>query len=118
MARWQRRPAHYSPNFALRLLEGASDIAPHTCLAKLKTEDFSRGPAWVAELTADSLTHDEVQPVQAVAAFACAGERFEREFPRITLPVLMIHSTADNLTGNQLKDRRESCPWKRPQPES
>jgi alpha-beta hydrolase superfamily lysophospholipase len=52
----------------------------------------------VAALNADPLTHDEVQPVQTVAAFARAGERFEREFGRITLPVLILHGTADKAT--------------------
>jgi acylglycerol lipase len=88
----------YAPNFALKLLEGASHIAPHAHVLRLKMEDFSRDPDWVATLNADPLTHDEVQPVQTVAAFARAGERFEREFGRITLPVLILHGTADKAT--------------------
>lgn len=88
----------YAPNFVLKLLEGASHIAPHVHVLKLKMEDFSRDPAWVAELNADPLTHDEVQPVSTVAAFARAGERFEREFGKITLPVLILHGTADKAT--------------------
>jgi acylglycerol lipase len=88
----------YAPNFALKLLEGASHIAPHAHVLRLKMADFSRDPVWVAALEADPLTHDEVQPVQTVAAFARAGERFEREFGRITLPVLILHGTADKAT--------------------
>lgn len=88
----------YAPNFALKLLEGASHVAPHAHVLKLKMEDFSRDPEWVAQLNADPLTKDEVQPVSTVAAFARAGERFEREFPRITLPVLILHGTADKAT--------------------
>jgi alpha-beta hydrolase superfamily lysophospholipase len=88
----------YAPNFALKLLEGASHIAPHLHVLRLKMEDFSRDPEWVATLNADPFTLDEVQPVQTVAAFARAGERFEREFGRITLPVLILHGTADKAT--------------------
>jgi acylglycerol lipase len=88
----------FAPNFALKLLEGASHIAPHVHVLRLKMEDFSRDRAWVATLNADPLTHDEVQPVQTVAAFARAGERFEREFGRITVPVLILHGTADKAT--------------------
>lgn len=88
----------YAPNFALKLLEGADHIVPHAHVLRLKMEDFSRDPDWVAELNADPLTHGEVQPVSTVAAFARAGERFEREFPRITLPVLILHGTADKAT--------------------
>ena len=88
----------YAPNFALKVLEGASHVAPHAPVLKLKMEDFSRDPDWVAQLNADPLTLDEVQPVATVAALARAGERFEREFPRITLPVLILHGTADKAT--------------------
>jgi acylglycerol lipase len=88
----------YAPNLALKLLEGASHIAPHAHVLRLKMEDFSRDPEWVAILNADPLTKDEVQPVQTVAAFARAGERFEREFGRITLPIFILHGTADKAT--------------------
>lgn len=88
----------FAPNFALKLLEGASHIAPHLHVLRLKMEDFSRDPEWVAALNADPLTRDEVQPIQTVAALARAGERFEREFGRITLPVLILHGTADKAT--------------------
>lgn len=88
----------FAPNFALKLLEGASHVAPHAHVLKLKMEDFSRDPEWVAQLNADPLTLGEVQPVATVAAFARAGERFEQEFGRITLPVLILHGTADHAT--------------------
>ena len=88
----------YAPNFVLKLLEGASHIAPHAHVLKLKMEDFSRDPDWVAQLNADPLCLGEVQPVQTVAALARAGERFEREFGRITLPVFILHGTADKAT--------------------
>lgn len=88
----------YAPNFALKLLEAVDHIAPHAHVLKLKMEDFSRDPEWVAQLNADPLTKDEVQPVGTVAAFARSGERFEREFERITLPVLILHGTADKAT--------------------
>lgn len=88
----------YAPNFALALLKGASHVAPHLHVLKLKMEDFSRDPEWVAQLLADPLTKDEVQPVQTVAALSRAGDRFEREFSRITLPLLIMHGTADKAT--------------------
>jgi alpha-beta hydrolase superfamily lysophospholipase len=88
----------FAPNFALKLLEGASHVLPHAHVLRLKMEDFSRDPEWVATLNADPLTLGEVQPVATVAAFARAGERFEREFNRITLPVLIMHGTADKAT--------------------
>ena len=88
----------FAPNFALKLLEGASHVLPHAHVLKLKMEDFSRDPEWVATLNADPLTLNEVQPVATVAAFARAGERFEREFGRITLPLLILHGKDDKAT--------------------
>jgi alpha-beta hydrolase superfamily lysophospholipase len=88
----------FAPNFALKVLEGASHFLPHAHVLRLKMEDFSRDPEWVAQLNADPLTLDEVQPVATVAAFARAGERFDREFGRITLPVFIIHGTEDKAT--------------------
>ena len=88
----------FAPDIALSVLKGASHIAPHLHVLKLRMEDFSRDPEWVAQLLADPLTKDEVQPVQTVAALARAGDRFEREFVTITLPLLILHGTADKAT--------------------
>jgi alpha-beta hydrolase superfamily lysophospholipase len=88
----------YAPGIALKLLEAASHIVPHVHVLKLPMDAFSRDPDWVARLKADPLTLDESQPVETVAEFARAGERFEREFSRITLPVLILHGTADRAT--------------------
>lgn len=88
----------FAPNFALKLLEGASHFVPHAHVLTLKMEDFSRDPEWVAHLNADPLTQGEVQPVQTVAALARAAERLERESARITLPLLILHGTADRVT--------------------
>ena len=88
----------YAPDVALKLLEGASHVIPHAHVLRLKMEDFSRDPDWVAQLNADPLTKGEVQPVQTVAALARADERLDREFAGITLPVLILHGTADKAT--------------------
>ena len=88
----------FAPDITLGLLKGASHIAPHLHVLKLEMEDFSRDPEWVAQLLADPLTNEEVQPDQTVAALARAGDRFEREFDTITLPVLILHGTADKAT--------------------
>lgn len=88
----------FAPDVALKLIEGASHIAPHLHVLKLKMEDFSRDRDWVARLNADPKTKGENQPAQTVAALARADERLEREFNRITLPVLILHGTADKVT--------------------
>jgi acylglycerol lipase len=44
------------------------------------------------------LTRGEVQPARTVAALLEATDRMRREFPRITLPLLIMHGTADKAT--------------------
>lgn len=87
-----------APAFALSLIKGLSRIAPHLPVLKLKNRDFSRDPNAVRALDADALTAGEVQPAATVAALVRAGERLTREFARITLPVLILHGTADKAT--------------------
>ena len=46
----------------------------------------------------DPLIAHEAQPTQTVAEMVRADERLKKEFPRITLPVLILHGTADKAT--------------------
>lgn len=87
-----------APGFALAAIKGLSHIAPHLGVLKLKNEDFSRDPEWVAALNSDPYTQNETQPAATVAALVRADERLREEFPTITLPVLILHGTADKAT--------------------
>lgn len=87
-----------APDLALKIIKGVSHILPDTPILKLKNEDFSRDPAVVAALNADPLIQNETQPAITVAALQRADERLAREFGKITLPVLILHGTADKAT--------------------
>lgn len=87
-----------APAFALSLIKGLSGIAPHLPVLTLKNRDFSRDPSAVRALDADPLTKGEVQPAATVAALVRAGEQLTREFSRITIPVFILHGTADKAT--------------------
>ena len=94
-----------APDFALAVVKGLSHLAPHAHVLKLKKEDFSRDPEVVQFMNDDPLTAHEVQPTKTVAELVRADERLKREFPLITLPVLILHGTADKVTnpkGSQL----------------
>jgi alpha-beta hydrolase superfamily lysophospholipase len=94
-----------APDAALAVIKGLSYVAPRLPVLKLKNEDFSRDPIAVRILNSDPLTAGEVQPAKTVAALVRANERLRREFARITLPVLILHGTADKATmpeGSQL----------------
>lgn len=89
-----------APNFVLTLVKWLSRIAPHLPVLRLKTSDFSRDPRVVQAMIDDPLgVHREAQPARTVAALVGATERLEREFPRITLPVLILHGTEDKVTN-------------------
>jgi alpha-beta hydrolase superfamily lysophospholipase len=84
-----------APDLALQLLRGASHITPHVHVLRLKREDFSRDPAWLSVLADDPFVRDEVQPVETVAALARAGKGLADHLDRLTLPILVLHGTAD-----------------------
>ncbi len=95
----------YAPDFALAVLKGLSHVAPHAHVLKLPFEGFSRDPKVVEAMFADPLIHHEVQPTATVAALVRADERLKKEFSLITLPVLILHGTADKVTkpgGSQM----------------
>jgi acylglycerol lipase len=87
-----------APDFALAVLKGLSHVAPHAHVLKLKNEDFSRDPKVVEAMNNDPLIAHEVQPTQTVAEMVRADERLKKEFPLITLPVLILHGTKDKAT--------------------
>lgn len=88
----------YAPDVALAVVKGLSHIAPHLHVLKLPIDGFSRDPKVVETMKQDPLLANEVQPSQTVAALVRADERLEKEFPQITLPVLILHGKADIVT--------------------
>lgn len=94
-----------APDFALAVFKGMSHVAPHAHILHLKNQDFSRDPKVVAAMDADPLIDHETQPTKTLAEMVRADERLKNDFPKITLPVLILHGTADKATrprGSQL----------------
>lgn len=87
-----------APDFAIAALKGLSHLAPHAHVLHLKNEIFSRDPAVVAAMNADPLIAHETQPTKTVAELARADDRLGRAFGQLTLPVLIMHGTADKAT--------------------
>ena len=86
------------PNIALAILKGIAYVAPHAHVFKLKNKDFSRDPAVVAALNADPLIANEAQASATVAELVRADELLAKSFQRFTLPLLILHGTADKVT--------------------
>ena len=87
-----------APDFALSVFKGLSHVAPHAHILRLKNEDFSRNPKVVQAKNSDPLIVNEIQPTQTLAEMVRADERLRNKLPRITLPVLILHGTADRAT--------------------
>lgn len=87
-----------APDFAIAVLKGISHLAPHAHVLALKNEFFSRDPAVVAAMNADPLIAHETQPTKTVAELARADDRLKRDFGQFTLPLLILHGTADKAT--------------------
>lgn len=86
------------PDIALAFLKGLSYITPHTHVFSLKNKDFTRDESVVEEMNNDIFIKGESQPAQTAKTMLDASARLKEEFPRITLPVLIIHGTADKAT--------------------
>jgi acylglycerol lipase len=86
------------PDIALSFLKGLSYITPHTHVFSLNNKDFSRDPAVVESMNEDILIKGESQPAQTAATLLRASERLKKEFPLITLPILILHGTKDHAT--------------------
>jgi alpha-beta hydrolase superfamily lysophospholipase len=87
-----------APGFVLSAIKGLSHIAPRLGVLTLHMKDFTRDPVALATLEADPLTKGEKQPAATVAALVRADERLHDSFGDITLPVLILHGTADKAT--------------------
>jgi acylglycerol lipase len=87
-----------APGFALAAIKGLSHVAPRLGVLTLHMKDFTRDPVALRALEDDPLTKGEVQPAMTVAALARADERLHDSFGQITLPVLILHGTADKAT--------------------
>ena len=87
-----------APDIALAVVKGISHLAPHVHALTLHNKDFSRDPNVVKAKDADPLIAGETQPAATIAALVRADERLKREFPRIKLPVFILHGTADKVT--------------------
>lgn len=87
-----------APGFVLAAIKGISHVAPHLGVLTLHMKDFTRDAGALAVLEADPLTKGETQPAATVAALVRADERLHDSFGDITLPVLILHGTADKAT--------------------
>ncbi len=90
-----------APAFALAVLKGIGRVAPHLHVLKLKNEDFSRDPKVVQSMNGDPLIADENQTARTISELVRADDRLRTAFPRITLPLLILHGTKDKAAKSE-----------------
>jgi alpha-beta hydrolase superfamily lysophospholipase len=88
-----------APDFALAVFKGLGHLALHAHILHLPNERFSRDPKVVEAMNEDPLIAHETQPTRTMAALVRADERLKKDFPLITLPVLILHGTVDKNTN-------------------
>jgi alpha-beta hydrolase superfamily lysophospholipase len=86
------------PELVLGALKGIAAILPRAPVLKLHEADFSRDPAVVERMKGDPLINHEPGPAQTVAELIRAHDQLGKSFGSITLPVLILHGTADKAT--------------------
>ncbi len=86
------------PDAAAILLKGISHLTPHLHVYTLKNEIFSRDPEAVSRMNNDPLIEKESQPAETAAEMLKAADRLTENFPKFTVPVLILHGTADKAT--------------------
>ncbi len=87
-----------APELLLKTVKWLARYLPRLPVLKLPKKGFSRDAKVVEAMENDPLIAKEIQPAITVAAMLRANERLEREFPRIKLPVLILHGAADTVT--------------------
>jgi acylglycerol lipase len=87
-----------APRPALDFIQWSSSFLPRLGVLKLKNTDFTRDPVVLAALNADRHIHNETQPAKTVGALWKADKRLERDFPKMSLPVLILHGSEDKAT--------------------
>lgn len=86
------------PAPVLALVKRISRLAPHLGVYALKDERFSRDPAFVTRMKNDPLISRGRYPSHTVAEMTRAEEHLDESFPRMTMPVLILHGTRDGVT--------------------
>lgn len=86
------------PHLIQLALEGVAKLAPHVHVFSLNNADFSRDPAAVERMNNDPLILKESQPAETARVLLLAADSLKEHMPSFTVPVLILHGTADKAT--------------------
>ncbi|MFZ0831130.1 MAG: lysophospholipase [Thermoplasmata archaeon] len=86
-------------NVAIGFTKFLSAIAPGAAVFRTANSDFSRDPTVVAAMDQDPLIFQKPAPARTAAELLRAMDRVRAGTPRLTVPFLAMHGTADRLTN-------------------
>ncbi|HEY5809655.1 MAG TPA: lysophospholipase [Povalibacter sp.] len=87
-----------APAAVLRIVRALAIIAPRVPVLTLSNVWFSRDESVVARMNNDVLIKDERQPARTVAAMVRASTHLRTSVARFSLPLLILHGSADAVT--------------------
>ncbi len=87
-----------APAAVLRIVRALALIAPRVPVLTLSNALFSRDVRVVAHMNNDSLIRKERQPARTVAAMVRASTHLRTSFVQFSLPLLILHGSADAIT--------------------
>ncbi|MFT3796028.1 lysophospholipase [Flavobacterium sp.] len=89
-----------TPKLALNLVKFLSRFVPRLRLVGLRNEDFSRDRQLIEQMNTDPLLANEKQPTRTIQQLDAAAQQLKSLIPKIKIPVLIIHGTADKVTNH------------------
>ncbi|MET0232938.1 MAG: lysophospholipase [Rhodanobacteraceae bacterium] len=88
----------HTSGLRMRLVRALAFIAPRLPVLRLRSEQFSREEQVVHRMHADPLIRHERQSASTVAELDRAASRLRGSLPEITIPLLVLHGSADSVT--------------------
>ncbi len=83
----------------IRVVRFLSKVFPTAGVYKIPNADFSRDPKVVEEMNRDPLIYQKLLPARTAAELIGAQARIREGAPNLTVPFLVMHGTADQLTN-------------------
>lgn len=90
---------HGVPRLLRLLARVLGRLFPKLAVTKLPAAGVSSDPAVVAAYEADPLVHHGKMPAGTGAALMATAERYPAQLPSLTVPLLVVHGSADTLVS-------------------
>lgn len=87
-----------APGAEVHVLKALAFLAPQLPVLRLRNAQFSREPLFLERMDTDPLIQRERQPARTLVELMRASSRLRASLDDITLPLLILHGSADSVT--------------------